>query len=132
MQPDGIYLQLSNLLLQNNNKNMGNFKLVDITYFRNKIRKVFECDGDGVDGDYVIENYINHKQVYVKKDDSYMKLGVEFNFHNLNGLEIIIQTDNDLKYICKCCSNDEDNRISISYSKYLLISIKYVELSTAI
>lgn len=103
--PDGLYVTLANLLLENYNN--PEYKLINILYVVNKI--------SWNDGIIYINTNINNKKVYYKKSLPDLEMNDTINFVNINGIHIVtkcINYDNDIKLL---------NNNKIDYTKYKFI-----------
>ena len=104
--PDGLYITLANLLLENYNNT--EYKLINILYIINKIKNK--------DGKIYINTVINNKKVYYKQSSPNLEMNDIINFVNINGIHIVtkcVKYENDYKIL-----NDGNN---IEYNKYIFI-----------
>jgi hypothetical protein len=104
--PDGLYITLANLLLENYNNT--EYKLINILYIINKIKNK--------DGKIYINTVINNKKVYYKQSSPALEMNDVINFVNINGIHIVT----------KCINYEIDNKIlndsnTIEYNKYIFI-----------
>ena len=120
--PDGVYLTLANLLKkQEIDKINDNYKLVEICYITTRIRRRYEDVGE--DEDYVVVTEFSTKKAYIDKNTSNIKQGNDFYFDNDEGLQLIV-IDADKKERELYHHTNIENKITISYDKYVLVSIK--------
>ena len=120
--PDGVYLTLAILLKkQEIDKINDKYKLVEICYITTRIRRRYEDVGE--DEDYVVVTEFSTKKAYIDKNTSNIKQGDEFYLDNDEGLQLIeMGADREEKELYR--HTNKENKITISYDKYILVSIK--------
>ena len=118
--PDAVYLNLANLLKKQEIKKVDDYTLVEICYITNCIRRGNKDENE--EEDYVVYTQFHTKKVYVNKNHNSMKQGKCFDFVNFEGLEVITpETRREKQFYDQ---SKTENKISVVYEKYILVSIK--------